>query len=517
MPFKPKLFPGLSLEWRLGIITSLVVIFVMGSVTSVQQMHELDQQRIARELLLRESLAPLAATINKATKLEEILAGMITFHEAYLREGYVRHEIDLWNNSGQLIFTTRGQSNDVSGIVPPGDDLLSARFPVSSHLLTGERGVLAVYEDASEYKSATSRQWASWLVHVLVTALSIVICLLIAVRLLVLRPLYKLIESTHLVGSGYRKAVEVPDGAWEIRWLARRFRRMNMRLEQTVRDLLAAQRRAKLPIGPRNIRAESTQGDHGNQGSSPNTGSEIPGDSEVLEGTLRRLRRLQPDAPNALKAAKRALRSDAVAAERIGSFDLKNAIEDAAFSIIAGKEYHELRRDLDAFARSRREWVDSIETEILKMLKDRGVRVHSLEHRVKHAAGVWSKMKRKGLSLERVHDLFGFRIVVGGEGECYLALGAVHDAFVPIVGRFKDYIARPKINGYRSLHTSVRERDNQVFEVQIRSISMQDESERGNASHWKYKKENVCPPDGRHRLVPRLIGSIFKDPSRPPS
>ena len=110
-------------------------------------------------------------------------------------------------------------------------------------------------------------------------------------------------------------------------------------------------------------------------------------------------------------------------------------------------------------------------------------------HRVKHTAGVWAKMKRKGLEFDEVYDLFAFRIILPTEADCYAALGVIHQLYKPEVSRFKDYIADPKGNGYRSLHTCVKAADGPMFEVQIRSIAMDQQAERGDAAHWLYKKD----------------------------
>jgi (p)ppGpp synthase/HD superfamily hydrolase len=131
--------------------------------------------------------------------------------------------------------------------------------------------------------------------------------------------------------------------------------------------------------------------------------------------------------------------------------------------------------------------------EIRDALTARGVPVVDLGHRVKHAAGVWKKMREKELALDQVHDLVALRIVVPTESDCYHALGVVHDIHAPVVGRFKDYIAQPKPNGYRSLHTCVHDSGGFVFEVQIRSTAMHQLAEFGDAAHADYKQSRWVP------------------------
>ena len=133
------------------------------------------------------------------------------------------------------------------------------------------------------------------------------------------------------------------------------------------------------------------------------------------------------------------------------------------------------------------EWSTATEKFIEAALARDGVQVRAIQHRAKHAAGVWRKMQEKSLNLEDVSDLLAFRIIVTGRDDCYLALDTVHRLFEPEPFRFKDYIAGPKANGYRSLHTSVRDVDGFVFEVQIRTVDMHRAAEEGVAAHWQYR------------------------------
>jgi GTP pyrophosphokinase len=117
-----------------------------------------------------------------------------------------------------------------------------------------------------------------------------------------------------------------------------------------------------------------------------------------------------------------------------------------------------------------------------------------------------------------VHDLVALRIVVPTESDCYHGLGAVHQLFAPIVGRFKDYVVRPKSNGYRSLHSSVRDAEGAIFEVQIRSIAMHRHAEQGCAAHVAYKHATRIPadPGGDAPLKRRFrIGKRLRQPRLP--
>src|ERR1017187_6809537 len=122
------------------------------------------------------------------------------------------------------------------------------------------------------------------------------------------------------------------------------------------------------------------------------------------------------------------------------------------------------------------------EAEIRKALAEAGVRHKALQFRVKHPAGIWRKTKSKGLAVDQVHDIIAFRIIVRDEQECYVALKAVHGRFEPLLLRFKDYIAEPKANGYRSLHTCIKSEDGVAFEIQIRTPAMHAQAEGGTGA-----------------------------------
>ena len=127
------------------------------------------------------------------------------------------------------------------------------------------------------------------------------------------------------------------------------------------------------------------------------------------------------------------------------------------------------------------------------------MRHKALQYRVKHPAGIWKKTLSKGLAIDQVHDIVAFRIIVRDEQDCYRALKAIHERFEPLLLRFKDYIAQPKENGYRSLHTCVRSPDGLVFESQIRTLAMHEQADGGDAAHWRYKATPVWSGDGAFR------------------
>ncbi len=108
-------------------------------------------------------------------------------------------------------------------------------------------------------------------------------------------------------------------------------------------------------------------------------------------------------------------------------------------------------------------------------------------------------MQERHLDAAEVHDAFAFRIIVPDRDDCYLALASVHRLFEPEPSRFKDYVEKPKSNGYRSLHTTVRDKSNLLFEVQIRSLEMHEGAESGDAAHWRYRAGKPRTTRWRHR------------------
>ena len=175
----------------------------------------------------------------------------------------------------------------------------------------------------------------------------------------------------------------------------------------------------------------------------------------------------------------------------MGESSLKSRLEDAAFRILEPDAYEDVSRRAAGLTSSRRKWIREREAELKAALSEAGVKPRALQHRVKHLAGIWRKMKSKGLAIEQIHDIFAFRILLETEEECYMALSALHHRFEALLLRFKDYIAEPKENGYQSLHTCIRAPGGLVYEVQIRTVAMHEAAEGGGAAHWKYKKESV--------------------------
>ncbi|MGM8227319.1 GTP diphosphokinase [Cellvibrio sp. ARAG 10.3] len=180
-------------------------------------------------------------------------------------------------------------------------------------------------------------------------------------------------------------------------------------------------------------------------------------------------------------------------AHRLGIGHIKWELEDLSFRYLEPEEYKRIARLLDERRMARQEYIDNM----LALLRSELQAAHidgEVTGRAKHIYSIWRKMKRKGIDFSQVYDIRAVRILVPTVRDCYTVLGIVHSLWRNIPHEFDDYIASPKENGYRSLHTAVMGPENKVLEIQIRTHTMHEESEYGVCAHWRYKgtdKENV--------------------------
>ncbi len=176
-------------------------------------------------------------------------------------------------------------------------------------------------------------------------------------------------------------------------------------------------------------------------------------------------------------------------ANRLGIGWLKAELEDLSFKYIKPWDYRNLREKIGKTKKERTRFIDDVSRDLEKTLLDAGMKNFEVEGRPKHLWSVYRKMSDKGLAFDEIHDLIAFRVIVETLGQCYEALGHIHAKWRPIPGRFKDYIAMPKPNGYRSLHTTLVGPKGERVEVQIRTRGMHEVAESGIAAHWKYKTQ----------------------------
>ncbi len=176
-------------------------------------------------------------------------------------------------------------------------------------------------------------------------------------------------------------------------------------------------------------------------------------------------------------------------ANRLGLNSIFQELEDLSFQHLYPDRYRVLAKAVKAARGDRREVVSKVMASIKKRLKENKVEAEA-HGREKHLYSIYNKMRVKSLTFSQVLDVFGFRIIVKDLHSCYIALGVLHGLFKPIPGKFKDYIAIPKANGYQSLHTKLFGPFGTPIEVQIRTMDMHKIAEAGVASHWLYKSSD---------------------------
>lgn len=174
-------------------------------------------------------------------------------------------------------------------------------------------------------------------------------------------------------------------------------------------------------------------------------------------------------------------------ANRLGIWQLKWELEDLSFRVLEPDAYRRMARLLDDNRRGREAYIATVKQLLDDALAAQGIRA-DVAGRPKHLYSIWRKMQKKNLPFEGLYDLRAVRVLVEEVSECYAVLGLVHALWVPVPGEFDDYIARPKANDYRSLHTCVVGPEGKVVEVQIRTRQMHAHAELGVAAHWRYKE-----------------------------
>lgn len=184
-------------------------------------------------------------------------------------------------------------------------------------------------------------------------------------------------------------------------------------------------------------------------------------------------------------------------ANRLGLHWIKSELEDYCLLYLRPELFYEIKNTLDKTERERDEYARKTSEEISKVLEDAGITA-KVKGRAKHYYSIWQKMEKQNLSIEEIHDLLGFRIIVSTVRICYETLGVIHAAWKPVPGRFKDYIAMPKPNMYQSLHTVVIGPEGQRIEIQVRTHEMDQVAEEGIAAHWRYKEGNSASTFNLH-------------------
>jgi GTP pyrophosphokinase len=178
-------------------------------------------------------------------------------------------------------------------------------------------------------------------------------------------------------------------------------------------------------------------------------------------------------------------------ANRLGMSKIKNELEELAFRHLEPQAYQALRLQVEARRKATEGLMDELRRRIEAKLEEAHVPFVSVEGRIKRLWSIYQKLNRQKLGLDQIYDFVALRIVTHTVADCYAALGIIHQTWSPVPGRFKDFIAMPRPNGYQSLHTSVVSERGMAFEVQIRTEEFHRVAEEGIAAHWKYKEGRI--------------------------
>lgn len=174
-------------------------------------------------------------------------------------------------------------------------------------------------------------------------------------------------------------------------------------------------------------------------------------------------------------------------AGRLGISKIKVELDDLSLKYLKPDIYKDLKEKVSEKKEEREAYVEMIAKDVEAAIKEAGIK-GEVNGRVKHFFSIYKKMHNQGKTLDQIYDLFAVRIIVESVKDCYAALGIIHEMYKPIPGRFKDYIAMPKVNMYQSLHTTLIGPNGAPFEIQIRTFDMHRAAEYGIAAHWKYKE-----------------------------
>ena len=187
-----------------------------------------------------------------------------------------------------------------------------------------------------------------------------------------------------------------------------------------------------------------------------------------------------------IRKAKETMEIYAPLADRMGMNRIRDELEDLSFEVLNKKARNLIQERLKFIKNNREDTFIDISSKLIELLMENGIKA-KIAGREKTPFSIWRKMQSKKVSLEQLTDIVGFRVLLDNVPDCYKTLGIFHSKYSAIPGRFKDYISTPKINQYKSIHTSIIGPNKQRIEIQIRTHEMHEFAERGIASHWKYK------------------------------
>ncbi len=192
------------------------------------------------------------------------------------------------------------------------------------------------------------------------------------------------------------------------------------------------------------------------------------------------------DKEKQIRKAKETMEIYSPLADRMGMNTIRDELDDLCFKVLNDEARELIKKRLDEIKENNLSNFETISDEFLNVLNKHKINV-KIFGREKTPFSIWRKIQKKRISLEQITDIIGFRLILDNVDDCYKALGIFHTEWTCIPGKFKDYISSPKINEYKSLHTSILGPNKRPIEIQLRTMQMHEFAQRGIASHWKYK------------------------------
>lgn len=211
------------------------------------------------------------------------------------------------------------------------------------------------------------------------------------------------------------------------------------------------------------------------------------------------------------RISKQTLEIYAPIANRLGLYHWARELQDLCFRHLYPKRHYAISKAIEARSGNRKAIVEKLQTALHITLEKAGLKDFEIEGRQKTVYSIYRKMRKKRRSFDELHDIYGFRIIVKSLDECYRVLGIIHNGYKPIPGRFADYVAIPKANGYQSLHTVVFGPLGDNIEVQIRTVEMNQVAEAGVAAHWVYKSGETDVAPSNHLARQWLLDLLDPD------
>lgn len=218
--------------------------------------------------------------------------------------------------------------------------------------------------------------------------------------------------------------------------------------------------------------------------------------------TLQYLKKCTPEQQQYI--AKQVIDFYAPLANRLGIWQLKWQLEDLAFRFLYPEQYFSLSKALNMRRTEREAFIETMISRLKQFLDDANIKDYQLSGRAKHIYSLHKKLEHKQKTIADIYDISALRILVNSINDCYTALSIVHDQWSHVEKEFDDYIARPKSNGYQSIHTVILTEENRPVEIQIRTYDIHASAELGIAAHWKYKEADKTPQENYEEKIARL-------------